>query len=42
MARRKEHSHEQIKQMAIAAVLLHLQQDSLHGLSLRKIAAQTV
>ncbi|WP_445773867.1 TetR/AcrR family transcriptional regulator [Shewanella sp.] len=40
MARRKEHSHEQIKQMAIAAVLLHLQQDSLHGLSLRKIAAQ--
>lgn len=40
MARRKEHTHEQIKQMAIAAVVQHLQHDSIHSLSLRKVAAE--
>ncbi|GGQ27912.1 TetR/AcrR family transcriptional regulator [Shewanella litoralis] len=40
MARRKEHTHEQIKQMAIAAVVMHLQHDSIHSLSLRKVAAE--
>ncbi|MGI2172386.1 TetR/AcrR family transcriptional regulator [Shewanella sp. MF05960] len=40
MARRKEHTHEQIKQMAIAAVVQYLQHDSIHSLSLRKVAAE--
>ncbi|GGP49775.1 TetR family transcriptional regulator [Shewanella algicola] len=40
MARRKEHTHEQIKHMAIEAVVMHLQHDNLHSLSLRKVASQ--
>lgn len=40
MARRKEHTHEQIKHMAIKAVVMHLQDDNLHSLSLRKVASQ--
>ena len=40
MARRKEHTHAQIRQMAIDAVVVHLQSDSLNNLSLRKVATQ--
>ena len=39
MARRKEHTHEEIKAMAISAVLAHLKDESLDSLSLRKVAA---
>ncbi|MFV7784813.1 TetR/AcrR family transcriptional regulator [Shewanella marisflavi] len=39
MARRKEHTHEEIKVMAITAVLAHLKNESLDSLSLRKVAA---
>ncbi len=39
MARRKEHTHDEIKAMAINVVLQHLQVESLNSLSLRKVAA---
>ncbi|QYJ86306.1 WHG domain-containing protein [Shewanella mesophila] len=38
MARRKEHTHEEIREMAITAVVDHLEQDQLSSLSLRKVA----
>ncbi|OBT04282.1 hypothetical protein A9267_18510 [Shewanella sp. UCD-FRSSP16_17] len=40
MARRKEHTHEEINEMAIVAVMEYLQAASLDGLSLRKVASQ--
>lgn len=39
LARRKEHTHEQIKTMAIEAVVMHLQHDNIETLSLRKVAS---
>lgn len=38
MARRKEHTHEQIRHMAISAVVEHLQCHGVDNLSLRKVA----
>ncbi|CAM4052785.1 MULTISPECIES: TetR/AcrR family transcriptional regulator [Shewanella] len=38
MARRKEHTHDEIRAMATAAVLQHLAVESLDSLSLRKVA----
>jgi AcrR family transcriptional regulator len=38
VARRKEHTHEQIRHMAISAVVEHLKCDSVDSLSLRKVA----
>ncbi|MCG9720455.1 TetR-like C-terminal domain-containing protein [Shewanella sp. Isolate7] len=38
MARRKEHTHDEIRAMAIAAVLQHLAVEPLDSLSLRKVA----
>jgi len=39
VARRKEHTHEQIRHMAISAVVEHLQCHGVDHLSLRKVAA---
>ncbi len=39
MARRKEHTHDEIRAMATAAVLRHLEVEPLDSLSLRKVAA---
>ena len=38
MARRKEHTHEEIREMAITAVVDHLAHHPLSSLSLRKVA----
>lgn len=38
MARRKEHTHEQISQMAISFIVDYLETQSLSSLSLRKVA----
>jgi AcrR family transcriptional regulator len=38
VARRKEHTHEQIRHIAISAVVEHLQYDGIDNLSLRKVA----
>jgi AcrR family transcriptional regulator len=38
VARRKEHTHEQIRHMAISAVVEHLQSHGVDNLSLRKVA----
>ena len=40
MARRKEHTHEEIHDMAIKSVMDHLQTAKLESLSLRKVATQ--
>jgi AcrR family transcriptional regulator len=40
MARRKDHTHEQIRSLAIEAVLAHLQQAPANDMSLRKLAQQ--
>jgi len=40
MARRKEHSHDEIRVMAIEAAIALLQQQGVQGLSLRKIASE--
>jgi len=40
MARRKEHSHDEIRAMAIEAAMALLQQQGTQELSLRKIASQ--
>ncbi|TVP13856.1 TetR/AcrR family transcriptional regulator [Shewanella sp. KCT] len=39
MARRKEHTHDEIRAMATTAVLRHLEVEPLDSLSLRKVAA---
>ncbi|MCZ4338325.1 TetR/AcrR family transcriptional regulator [Shewanella colwelliana] len=38
MARRKEHTHDEIRLMAVAAVINHLHQQDVNQLSLRQIA----
>ncbi len=38
MARRKDHTHEELKQLALDAAIHHLREDSAQSLSLRKIA----
>ena len=38
LARRKEHTHEQIKTMAIEAVVMHLQHDNIEMLNIQQMA----